>query len=354
MLAKFATAVLFKKSKAWVLPALASVLSLLLLFFQVGAFRSIQNEATQFCKEVEDVDFWVSLEKEKGDELAKILKIPEVTKASYILKSTVKASNNSGLKKNCLLIAVDESTGLGLPAKLSRGNHKIGEDSVIVSSECAKSLFLSNLMRSKNQSLFIEDRPLKLIGVSENQDASVVYTTISKAKELYLEGQNFICVKLEPYSDLKQLRKKIERVTGQKAFTKSEFSKINFLEKLEINKSMKSLCSSVVFSCIFVVFTLLFMFAYYFSSKTSDYELIHTAVGSFSFVRKLMALQALILANICYLMSITLYFLLSFFSFSNTYFNAIAPIYGVSLYLIFSAICVIPALFVSFKLKEAI
>jgi hypothetical protein len=354
MLTKIAIALLFKKNKQWVLPIFASVLSLLLLFKEVGAFSFIKDEAINYCKEVQDVDFWVSSDRIRGDEITKIKKIPEVSKASYFYKANATVSSASGLRENCMLIGVDESTGLGLPLKLTTGNHKIKDDSAILSSECAKSLMIPINQKTKNQTLFLQDQPLKISGVSDNNSSSVVYTSISRARENFQNGHMYICVKAEPFVDLSQLKKKIERVSLSKVYTNLDFQKMNLAEKLEKNKSSREIFSSFFLALIFIIISLSFVYAHYFSSKSLDYNLIQVKSGSIGLVRGLMMIQSLMLSNISYLVAYSIYAILSLLNISKISFHSIPIIYSLFLYLFFVVISLLSTFAVSFKLKGAV
>jgi hypothetical protein len=354
MLTKFAIALLFKKNKQWMLPVFASVLSLLLLFKEVGAFSFIKDEAINYCTEVQDVDFWVSLDRSKGDEITKIKKIPEVSKASYFYKANAIVSSASGLKKNCMLIGIDESTGLGLPLKLNSGNHKIKDDTAILSSECAKSLMIPINQKSKNQALFLQDQPFKISGVSDNQSASVVYTSIARARENFNEGQTYICVKAEPFVDLGMLKKKIERASLSKVYTNTDFQKLNLSEKIEKNKSSREIFSSSIAAILFIIISLSLVYAHYFSSKSLDYNLIQIKSGSFQFMRGLMIIQSLMLSNISYFISYSIYAFLSLMNLSIFSFHLVPITYSLFLYAFFMIISLLSTFVVSFKLKGAV
>src|SRR3989338_1026035 len=81
MFVRIATALLFKKSKHWLMPLFVVVFSIFLLFEQFAAFRSVKGEMELFCK---GGDLWVSGEKLGVDELLKVRRLNDVKGAAFV------------------------------------------------------------------------------------------------------------------------------------------------------------------------------------------------------------------------------------------------------------------------------
>ncbi len=357
MLMKFATALLFKKSKQCAMPLFVVVFSVFLLFQQFAAFRSIRGEIDAFCRELEDVDLWVKSSPLGVEDLLKVRRLPEVALASFLYKGTTEAYAPSGQKKGCMLLGVDESTHLGLPTKVLYGSLRLkgGEDTAILSAECAKCLFkLGSQKLRPSSALFLSDRQLKIGGVVPEKRGFIVYTNLAKAKEISSAGQTLMLIKASPLANISALKTKIEKVSGLKAFTPSEFSKELFQNYMHENRTVSLFSVVVIFALVLALGIFVAIFYHYFKGQLENYSVLKAVGATPVFISLLLTLQATIISLLGWSTSFFLYTILQkIFSGSELFFPLSWGIIGMTLCSLL-AVSLGTALFVSFKVKEVV
>ena len=355
MLMKFATALLFKKSKQYMMPLFVVVLSVFLLLQQFGAFRSVRGEVDAFCRELEDVDLWVKSSSLNIEDLLKVRRLPEVALASFLYKGTAEAYAPSGIKKSCTLLGVDESTHLGLPTKVLYGSLRLkgGENMAILSAECAKSLYkLGSQKLRSGSALYLDDKQMKIGGVVPEKRGFIVYTSFSKAKEISNMGETMMLIKAEPHANTTALKAKIERISGLKAFSTQEFSKELFQSYIKENRTVSLF--SVIVICAFALALGIFVaiFYHFFIGQIENYSILKAVGATPIFISSLMTIQATILALCGWGTSFLLFILLQkIFNQSEYFFPLSWSIIGLTLSSLL-AVSTGTALFVSFKVKE--
>ena len=355
MMIKFATALLFKKSKQWLTPLFVVILSVFLLFQQFAAFRSVRGEVDAFCREVEDVDLWIQGDHLSVEDLAKVRRVPEVSLASFMYKGSAEAYAPHGIKKECTLLGIDDSTQLGMPHKVLYGSLRLKADGdmAIISGDCAKTLFkLGNQKLRAGSALYLDDQALRVGGVVPIQKGLFVYTNYAKAKELGSVGQNLIVIKAASHTNLSALKQKIERVSGLKSSTTSEFSKLLFQNYMKENKAVSLFSMVILFGFILALGIFGVIFYTFFKNSLGNYSILKAMGATPLFISLLLSLQAGIISMIGWSTSFLSYTLLQkIFSSSELFFPLSWGIVGMTL----SSLLVVSlsaGLFVSFKVKE--
>jgi putative ABC transport system permease protein len=357
MLARFTTALLFKKSKQWLMPLFVVVFSIFLLFQQFSAFQSIRAESNAFCKNLEDVSLWIKGDYLSTSDLLKIKKIPDVLAASFIYKGSVGLNSSGGVKKSCTLLGIDETTHLGMPSKALYGSLRLkGEgDLAVVSGECAESLFKSRNQKLKpGSSIYLDHALVKVGGVVPAKRGLVVYTNYTKAKEILSNGETLIAIKAEPGVNLSLLKTKIERLSGLKAFTTNEFSKELFQVYMKENKAVSQFSVVIIFGLILALGIFITVFYQFFKTQLSNYSILKALGATPVFLSSLLTLQAAIISILGWSTSFLLYISLQrIFRGSELFF----PLSGEILVISFCSLLGVSlsvGLFISFKVKEAL
>lgn len=357
MLMKFATALLFKKSKQCAMPLFVVVFSVFLLFQQFGAFRSVRGEVDAFCRELEDVDLWVKSGPFGPEDLLKVRRLPEVALASFLYKGSAEAYAPYGVKKSCTLLGVDESTHLGLPTKVLYGSLRLkgGEDMAILSADCARTLFkLGNQKLRAGSALYLDDQQMKIGGVVPLKRGSIVYTNFSKAKEISASGETMMLIKASPLANVSALKAKIERVSGLKSFTTAEFSKELFQTYIHENRTVSLFSVVVIFALVLALGIFAAIFYHFFKGQVENYSVLKAVGATPLFLSLLLTAQAAIISLIGWSVSFVLYtILLKFFSGAELFFPLSWSIIGMTLSSLLT-VSLGTGLFVSFKVKEVV
>ncbi len=357
MLVKFTTALLFKKSKQWLMPLFVVVFSIFLLFQQFSAFQSIRGESSAFCKNLEDVDLWIKGDYLSASDLLKVKKIPDVLAASFIYKGSVGVNSSQGVKKTCTLLGIDETTHLGMPSKALYGSLRLKGDGdlAILSGECAQSLFKSGNQKLKpGSSIYLDHTLLKVGGVVPAKRGLVVYTNYTKAKEILGNGETLIAIKAEPGINLYLLKTKIERVSGLKAFTANEFTKELFGAYMKENKAVSHFSVVIIFGLILALGIFVTVFYQFFKTQIPNYSVLKAFGATPVFLSSLLTLQAAIISILGWSASLILYISLHrIFGGSELFF----PLSGEILIISFFSLLTVSlsvGLFISFKVKEVL
>ncbi len=355
MLRQFALALLFKKSKQWLMPLFVVVFSVFLLFQQFAAFLSVKSEVVGFCRELEDVDLWIKGDHLSGSDLAKVKILPEVLLASFLFKGNAEANSLHGAKKMCTLLGVDESTHLGLPSKVLYGQVRLkgSEESVILNESAARSLFkLGNQKLKSGSSLYLDGHQIKVSGVTSLNKGLFVYTNLGFAKEISNDGETMMVIKAAGQTNLSSLKQRIERVSGLKAYTSLEFSEELFHSYMKENKVVSLFSVIVICALILALGIFAAIFYHFFKSQMNNYSILKAVGATSSFLSLLLTLQAALISLIGWSISFVLYLILSKVFMHSDFFFPLS--FGIVFLTLSSllAVSVSAGLFISFKVKE--
>lgn len=357
MLMRFAAALLFKRSKHWLMPLFVVMFSVFLLFEQFAAFRSVRGEVDAFCREVEDVDLWISGDRLTLEMLSKVRKLPEVSLASFFYKGDIHAYVPYGEKQSCTLLGIDETTHLGLPNKVMYGSLRLKglEDTAILSEECAKALFKLGTQKLRaGSALYLEENPMKIGGVVPVKKGFIVYTNLAKAKEIGMHGETLMVIKASSHVNMATLKSKIEKSIGLKAFTTKEFSNKLFQEHVQQNRTVSLFSMVVVFGLVLALGIFAATFYYFFKGQLAHYSVFKALGATPLFLTGLLVVQASVISFLGWGIALFLYSgLESFFSGSELFFALSWSILGITFGSLF-LISLGTGFFVSLKVKETV
>lgn len=355
MLVRFTFALLFKKSKQWLMPLFVAVFSIFLLLQQFSAFHSIRNESNAFCRNLEDVDLWIKGDYLQTSDLLKIKKIPDVVAASFVYKGSVSMSLQNGAKKSCTLLGIDETTHLGMPKKALHGSLRLkGEsDLAILTTDCVDLTYKGSHSKVKSGNFIqLDQAQIKVGGIVPSKKSLVVYTNYAKAREIMSHGETLLAIKAEPGVNLSGLKGKIEKISGLKAFTAKEFSKELFLSYRKENKAVSNFSVVIIFALILAVGIFTTVFYQFFKTQLSNYSILKAFGATPVFLSSLLTLQAAIISILGWCVSVILYgSLQKICRGDDLFFPLTGEILTISFFSLL-AVSLSVGLFISFKVKE--
>jgi putative ABC transport system permease protein len=356
MLGKFAFALLFKRGREWLMPLVVVALLGFFLFLQLGAFSAMKGEIVAFCEGSSGVDLWIKIDHQSSNQdLVKLRRLPDIQAVSYLYKSKADAYTSSGVRKECTLLGVDESTYLGLPSKALYGSfHLKDEDNtLILSQECAKSLFKLGSQKLRSGSVvYMNEKSMKIGGVAPVQKGFVAYTNFSRAKELGVGGETLLVVKAVPFANLSSLKQKIEKVSGLKSYTKKEFSNELIQTEIREDKMISLFSSMVTFAVALALGIYIAAFTNFFKGQAETYAIFKIFGATPLFISSLLALQALVISSLGSGIAFSLYTLLQIVFGNSGVFSPLTL--GIVTITFISALSVslVTSLFISFRVKE--
>jgi len=355
MLVRFTVALLFKKSKQWLMPLFVVVFSIFLLFQQFSAFQSIRSESNAFCINLENVDLWIKGNFLSNQDLLKIKKIPDVTAASFVYKASGSIASLKGSKKSCTLLGIDETTHLGMPKKALQGSLRLKSDVdlAVLSTDCVDSLYKTNNQKLKLGSVIqLDHAQMKIGGIVPAKSGLVVYTNYAKAREIIHQGETFLAIKAEDGVNLSALKGKIEKTCGLKAFTTKEFSREIFQMYRKENRVVSHFSVVIIFGLVLALGIFMTVFYQFFKTQLSNYSILKALGATPFFLLGLLTLQAALISLFGWFASLILYLSLQkIVGGDELFFPLTGEIVALSFFSLL-AISLSVGLFISFKVKE--
>lgn len=340
------------------MPLVVVALLVFFLFLEFGSFSAIQNEAVAFCEGSSGIDLWIKTDPQSSNQdLQKLRRLPDIQTASYLYKSQVDAYTGSGDKRDCTLLGVDESTYLGLPTKALYGSFHLKDDdnTLIVSQECAKSLFKLGSQKLRSGSVvYVNEKPMKIGGVAPSQKGVIAYTNFTRAKELESGGEIFLVIKAVPFANLSSLKQKIEKISGLKSYTKAEFLGILKQNQITQSKTVSLFSSVAMFAFILSLGVYATIFINFFKRQSEACAIFKLFGATPLFITSLLALQAVVISTLGSGIAFSLHTLLQLI-FGNS--GIFAPLsLGIVTITFIAAIStsLVASIFISLTVKESV
>lgn len=229
---------------------------------QAAIFIGIMTRTYGFITDTSQPDIWVmdpkvqfvdDIKPLNSNELIRVRSIEGVEWAVPLFKGIIRARVQDGNFQNTIVIGIDTASFIGRPPVMIEGNIEDlrNTDAIIVNREGAENQ-LAYVNRETGEKrplgigdvLEINDNRAVVVGICEIsrtfQTQPVIYTTFGRALRFApFERKNlsFVLVKSAPSITPKDLAKRIERITGLAAYTKSQFIRLTvhyFLRKTGI------------------------------------------------------------------------------------------------------------------------
>ncbi|HEY5779401.1 MAG TPA: ABC transporter permease [Terrimicrobiaceae bacterium] len=225
----------------------------LLITQQSAIFAGVMTRTFSFLTDTGLPDIWVvdpqvqyfeDIKPLKDTKVLLIRGIEGVQWATGLFKGTLRARLANGAFQSCTVIGLDDETLIGGPPKMLVG--KLSDlrrsDAVIVdiagaNGKLAKALPDGRrIPLSVGDTLELNDHRAVVAGICRItqtfQSTPVLYTTYSRATTWAPQERkllSFVMAKARPGENLEVLCERINRITGLKAYTRSEFEKLTFL-----------------------------------------------------------------------------------------------------------------------------
>jgi len=221
----------------------------LIMTQQPGIFVGIMSRAYSFVTDLGLPDIWVmdptvqyidDIKPMPDTYLYRVASVPGVAWAKPLFKGTIQARLHNGTFQTCNLIGLDDATLIGAPAIMIKGRiqNLRRTDGIIVNEEGALDKLANppaypggpKIPLNIGQEIELNNHRAVVVGIARTtrtfQSQPVVYTTYSNATFFTPPQMNllsFVLVKAKAGEDLQALCNRIFRLTGLKAYTKSQF-----------------------------------------------------------------------------------------------------------------------------------
>lgn len=231
----------------------------LIMTQQPGIFAGLMTRSYSFITDLGLPDIWVAdpsvqyIDDSKpipSTYLYRVASIEGVAWAKPLYKGNIEARLQSGNFQTCNLIGIDDATLIGAPAIMLQGKTENlrWADGIIVNEEGANDKLATppghpggkKTPLQVGEEIELNNHRAVVVGIAKTtrtfQSQPIIYTTYSNAIRYIPPQQNvlsFVLVKAKEGQNLKELCKRIQRLTGLVAYTKEEF------KELTVNYYMK-------------------------------------------------------------------------------------------------------------------